>query len=332
MKLREAITQTVRFSILIPTYNSAGYLRDTLESLRHQTLQDFEVVIVDDRSTDETPAAAAALLTEMGIRGSVTIRPANLPGGASGCRNIALGIAHGEWIAFLDSDDVFAPDKLARVDEAIRSCDAVVAAVYHKSYQFDDSTGAVLGEVSAGGLAHQPEWLVDRLLSGNFHATCGMVLKRELLFQLGGFDTALNGVEDWWLAIRVSTRTPWLFLDETLAGIRLRGASLMRNQPFVHYVRQHVALLAVARRSKELTSDQLEAFRSYVMGSHSLFLAGRARSRSGWIALLPGVGLMVRSGYALEAARLGFRQTRSAVLASAASVRHRLSPKRAPSA
>ena len=55
------------FSVLMPTYNSASYLEETLDSLRRQTLSDFEVVIVDDRSTDKTPAIAARLISEMGL-------------------------------------------------------------------------------------------------------------------------------------------------------------------------------------------------------------------------------------------------------------------------
>ena len=262
----------------------------------------------------------------------MTVRPPGVPGGASGCRNVALGQARAEWIAFLDSDDVFTPDKFERVSHAIQKSRSEVAALYHKSSQFDDKTRAILGEVSGGGRSDEPQWLLDRLLTGNFHATCGMVLKRDLLVRLGGFDTTLNGVEDWWLAIQVSRRTPWLFIDKTLASIRLRPVSLMRNQPFTHYVRQHLALLAVAKSSGDLTKSQLTTFRRYLLGPHTLFFAGRARSRSGWRDLVPGIVLMGRKGYAPEAAALAYRQLQSAALAWASSARRRLVPKRTPSA
>lgn len=319
------------FSVLIPTHNSANYLEETLASLRKQTFGNFEVVIIDDRSSDETPAIAARLISEMGLTGSVTVRPNHVPGGASGCRNIALGKARGEWVAFLDSDDLFAPNKLECVSLAIQTCPTEIAALYHKSSQFDDVTRTVVGEVSGGGRSDQPQSLLERLLTGNFLATCGMVLRRNLLTSLGGFDTTLNGVEDWWLVIRVSLLTPWLFLDDTLANIRLRPVSLMRNQPFNHYVKQHVALFAAARRSGELSESQLKTFRRYLLGQHTLFFAGRARSRSGFKDLLPGILLMGREGYASEAARLAYLQLRNAALSWASSTRRRLVPKRSHS-
>ena len=78
-----------------------------------------EVVIIDDGSSDDTVAVAERWISERGLNAAILRRPADAPKGVSTCRNLGLAAARGEWIAFLDSDDLFAPQKLERVSQAI---------------------------------------------------------------------------------------------------------------------------------------------------------------------------------------------------------------------
>lgn len=102
-------------SVIIPAYNTAPYVRDALASLQHQTLQTFEAILVDDASTDDTLAVVNALRDLLGPRLVVLQNERN--SGVSASRNRALSHARGTWIALLDSDDWYAPERLERLVE-----------------------------------------------------------------------------------------------------------------------------------------------------------------------------------------------------------------------
>jgi hypothetical protein len=178
----------------------------------------------------------------------------------------------------------------------------------------------LVGESSGGGATGEPQWLFDQLLTGNFHATCGMVVRRDLIEQSGGFDPRLNGVEDWWLVLKLSKRTPWVYLERSLARIRVRSQSLMTNQSFSRRAQQHIALLQVVRSSGELDEQELRKLRSYVMGSLSGHFAGLSARRRQWLDLSRGLQRIAHAGYVEEAFRLAFRELRSAFYRTAARV------------
>lgn len=107
----------VRFSILIPTYNAEKYLRQTIDSVFSQTFTDYEVIVVDDGSTDQT----LQVLESYGTRIRV-IQQSNQ--GAEAARNKAAALAHGEYLAMLDHDDLFLPRALTTYDQIIRNFDS----------------------------------------------------------------------------------------------------------------------------------------------------------------------------------------------------------------
>ena len=100
-----------RVSVVIPTYNCAKFLGRTIDSALRQTYRDFEIIVVDDGSTDGTQALVAAY--EESVR---YVYQTNQ--GASAARNAALSRASGEFIAYLDADDLWRPDKLSRQEES----------------------------------------------------------------------------------------------------------------------------------------------------------------------------------------------------------------------
>jgi glycosyltransferase involved in cell wall biosynthesis len=101
-------------SVIVPTYNCGRYLRESLDSVLAQTDRDFEVVVVDDGSTDDTPDVLAAYTGRVAV-------VAGSHGGLSAARNLGLARATGEWIAFHDADDVAVPDRLAWSREYLRA-------------------------------------------------------------------------------------------------------------------------------------------------------------------------------------------------------------------
>lgn len=125
-------------SIIVPCYNSGRFIHATLEAVRAQTFTDWECIVIDDASSDDSAAIVAAMAAE-----DPRIVPLRLPEnlGAAGARNAGLERVRGDYIAFLDSDDYWVPEKLARQVAYARETDA---AMVHSSYRFVDESGQFL--------------------------------------------------------------------------------------------------------------------------------------------------------------------------------------------
>lgn len=303
-----------RFSVVIAAYNAADYVADTIDSLGAQTFRDFETIVVDDRSTDATVNVVRNRMAALGLAGEVIVREADLSKGVSVCRNLALKAAKGDWIAFLDSDDLFAADKLARVAIALEQQPDSVRAIHHRARRFRDGSGETIDIVGGKTNEDSIRWVFEDLLSGNYLTTSTWTIARELLIELGGFNRELHGVEDWWLALRVSRRTQWLFIDAVLTHYRVRTTSLMTNAAFEHYVRQHLALIRIARASGELTPDNVDTLRRYCLGPLTQYFAGLAFGRGGLRALGRGVMLLIAAREPRAASHVLWLHARSRAL------------------
>ena len=121
---REVSAATPRVSVLMPTFKQAAFIRRALESLRAQTFQDWELVIVDDGSPDDTQAVIEPYLADPRLR---LIRLAK-NGGLGAALNTATAEARGRYLAYLPSDDVYYPDHLARLVDRLDSQPDVVLA------------------------------------------------------------------------------------------------------------------------------------------------------------------------------------------------------------
>src|ERR1700676_3231668 len=100
-------------SVVIPAYNAAEFLAEALDSVLAQTYQPLEVIVVDDGSEDETPKVVAA------YAGKVTYMRKPHGGGCGGTRNVGIRAAKGEWVAFLDADDIWKPDMLEKLVKGV---------------------------------------------------------------------------------------------------------------------------------------------------------------------------------------------------------------------
>jgi len=296
-------------------------LGDALASLAEQTYHDFEVIVVDDGSSDDSIAVASLAIASWGLRGTVLRRPESRPKGVSGCRNEGVANAHGDWVAFLDSDDRFATRKLERVAAALCSASTSVVGVHHPVRQVDDSTGASLG-LAGERRATAGEAFRTALLRGNFVVTSAAVVRRATLAALGGFDAKLNGVEDYWQWLRVARRGEWLSLDEPLTDYRVRPGSLMQHREFAHYAQQFTMLMDVAKRSGELDRDELGLLERNVIGEATRHFAGEAFERSGWTSLLGGATVLCRAGFVSDAASILASHAKRSLLTLATRVYH----------
>ena len=208
-------------SVVIPCYNYGRFLRDAVASIQSQTFTDHEIIVVDDGSTDDTEIQAR----EMGA----TVRYLRQPNqGPSAARNTGIAAARGRYIAFLDADDTWQPEKLARQVPILEGHPDVVL-VYTDSTYFDGATGRDVGR-HRERFAHPHGRVLGRLLeAGNFIHSPTPLVRRTTLEDVGGFDPTLRSSEDWDLWVRIAARGEIAYIDEPLARYRLHGAQASRN-------------------------------------------------------------------------------------------------------
>jgi glycosyltransferase involved in cell wall biosynthesis len=188
----------VSVSLVIATFNHARFLGDALDSAVAQTLRDVEIVVVDDGSTDDTPA----VLARYGGRIRVIRQPNR---GLAAARNAGLAASRGTYVSFLDADDVLMPTKLAG-QAAILDRAPTVGWVYCDVLIETVATGATVpaSERFGYGARMLEGWLFPELIRGNFIPAIAPLARRTVLDAAGGFDEHLTALEDWDLWLRLS--------------------------------------------------------------------------------------------------------------------------------
>ena len=215
---RHSPGKTATVTAVMPALNASATIRDALDSLLAQTRGDWDAVIIDDGSTDETVAIAKAYCAS--DRRFHLIRREH--GGASAARNAGLQVARGDWILFLDSDDWIAPDFLEKMLGAA-ALDPRAGAVYC-GYNRVAPDGSRLPQDWHEDVAADPFRSFSRGCPVAIH---GIITRRELLLEVGGFDEELITCEDWDLWQKVArTGAGFAGIPETLAFYRLREGSL----------------------------------------------------------------------------------------------------------
>ena len=212
------------FSIIIPAYNAAGQIIKTLESVQQQTYRNYEVVITDDGSTDETESVIADYASkhpEMRIR---VVSQENKGIGAA--RNAAINKSRGDFVAFLDSDDTWEANKLEEVNNVLKT-DPTVDLVCHDEYV--ESEGQRIGLTRFKDLATHEELL----FLGNAISTSTAVVKRARLIEGGLFseDMDFNGVEDYELWLRLSKTCKFHHLHMVLGTYMENPSGISKNLP-----------------------------------------------------------------------------------------------------
>ncbi|MEP7325707.1 MAG: trifunctional glycosyltransferase/class I SAM-dependent methyltransferase/polysaccharide deacetylase [Gemmatimonadota bacterium] len=208
------------FSIIIPAFNAGATLGETLDSLREQTLPDWEAIVVNDGSTDSTSEVAAAYAAR-----DRRIRVMTQPNtGMTTARNAALPFAANEWIIFLDADDAIPPRALQHFAEAA-SADPYARAICGRWARVSPESGIVLNSFDPNSADLFS--LVARFCPFAIHSCA---VHREIIARLGGFDPAHRLCADWdfWQRMaRIGTRVA--FADSTVAYYRMRPGSSINN-------------------------------------------------------------------------------------------------------
>lgn len=205
-------------SVIIPTFNRGELLIETLSSVYRQTYKNFEVILIDDNSTDNT----LGLLKPFFKRENFIYCRKKIGKNISRSRNLGINLAQGELIALLDSDDLWLPQKLARQVEKFNH-NPRAGLVYSDGITFYDKNSAVkkcphryiLGEAYTGKVFHK------LYHQGNFIATSSILVRKEVLMKVGGFDENLAVNEDVDLLLRIALKYMIDCVNEPLIKYRV---------------------------------------------------------------------------------------------------------------
>lgn len=270
------MTQPPLVSIVLPTFNRLRYLRPAVDSVLAQTFDNWELIVADDGSEGET-AAYLATLTEL-----PRVRVLFLPhtGNVPAVRNAACRATRGEYIAFLDSDDVWLPEKLALQVASLRTHPR--RGWSHTAFAVMDETGEPLAGASARSWPATEGWILERVIRRDISiAISSVVVRRRLLEQLGGFDEALRVCEDYDLYLRLATVSELDGVRETL---------LYARDHRIHYYDNSMVLEHLARSLEKLLAVNPHcAVHSLVRRERAKLAVALARNRAGagkrWAAL-----------------------------------------------
>ena len=291
-------------TVILPVHNRGDQVLDAIRSVQNQSFETWELVIIDDGSTDQTlHVIRQAAYHDQRITTLFHPHRMNLGPGAS--RNLGIAAAHGDVIAFLDSDDVLEPDALGTFWQVLEGFPEVPVVYGRARICGDRGDGTMIG----AGLPGVPADLFPQLVRNNVIATGSIAIRRKVLGP-SPFPSEMPSAQDWACWLRLSADHPFVFIDRVLLTVRTCGAGITgrgiatvrarsrytRNQ--VNFLRRCLRSVPVSRR--DFVSDGLrwrsaECFlRAVFSGRHGRF--GEAYHwLTTWLAVAKGPLLMAQS-------------------------------------
>ena len=197
-----------RISVVVPVYNRAALIERALRSVFAQTVQDFELIVVDDGSTDDLEKTLERCRDP---RLRLVHHERNR--GAAAARNSGIREARGTYIAFLDSDDEWLPEKLARQLAALDRSRPEIAVSLTGFYLLRDK----LGRREQRPLPSERDWFLRLLAGCNVNAGSGLMVRRSVCEAVGYYDETMRRLEDWDWLLRYAARAPIVTVEEPLS-------------------------------------------------------------------------------------------------------------------
>lgn len=234
-------------SVVIPTYNYAHFVSQAIQSVLDQTFRDFEIIVVDDGSTDDTFQVVSPFGDPVRY-----IRQANR--GPNAARNTGIRTSTGKYVALLDADDLWLPHKLESQIPLIEA-DPEVGLVYASMYLFDSETGAIVDW-------HPPSrcrqgHVLRQLYMDQFVPSPTPLIRRKVFDEVGYFDESVVSPDDWEMWLRIAARYKFAFVREPLAMYRVH-ASIAGSK---HYDLYEMEMLAFFEKAAKIYSRQLGSLR-----------------------------------------------------------------------
>jgi len=214
-------------SVVIPTYNSSAYVAESVRSVLEQSYSELEVVLVDDGSTDNTRQVAEDFRDAR-----VRYSPMDKRRGNYFARNHGISLANGDFIAFLDADDLWSKDKL-RKQMDIFGLHPEIGACFTDHHIFEDGAPEkhfydAINTYPDDG--HDQKKFIRRLLTGNFLITSSAVVRRDCFKKVGVFDTAYQNAMDYDMWLRIILNYRAAYLTDRLVFRRIHPSNISRNR------------------------------------------------------------------------------------------------------
>jgi glycosyltransferase involved in cell wall biosynthesis len=214
-------------SVIIPAYNAEPHIAETLNSVLAQTFTDLEVIVVDDGSTDCT----AKIVEKMARADKRVSLLSQQNAGVAAARNAGMKVARGEWLAFLDADDIWYPQKLDRQLQCFQQLDHSVGLVYCWSALIQETSDLAGGYIAFDFRGNVRPALTYLNFIGNASTP---LIRRSVIDAVGGFDSTLRaqqaqGCEDWDFYMSIAERYAFEVVPEFLVGYRQQSSAMSRN-------------------------------------------------------------------------------------------------------
>jgi len=224
----ESNTEFADVSVIIAAYQAADTIERALASIATQTLKPREVVVVDDGSTDDTLEAAVAFRSHMnGI--ALHIFRSDENQGAGAARNRAIRESTQPYLAFLDADDEWLPEKLTRSMAVLKESGAVLVAHDYITGQGEEGRASVLHHHCERRFREGDPFV--GLYRKGYIASCSVVCERAAVINAGGFDPGLRNAQDFdlWLAMLKNPKTRFVVFDEPLLRYHVSPSGIMSH-------------------------------------------------------------------------------------------------------
>ncbi len=215
--------QAKKVSVVITCYNYGKYLEHCLNSVLAQTYLNHEIIVVDDGSTDNTPEVMESFKH---LPNLIYLRQRN--SGQANAKNVGIINSSGEFVAFLDADDMWCADKLDKQMQCFENTD--VGVVYCRAKYLDEDNNVFSYDMTSPYLQPQRGIVTEWLFFDNFVQFSSTVVRRECFERFGLFDESLKMGIDWDLWLRISTSYKFDYVDDRLFYYRMgHSGQMSRN-------------------------------------------------------------------------------------------------------
>ena len=240
--------------VVIPVYNDAHTVTDAIDSVLSQKPPPDKLIVVDDGSTDETESAVKNYAGVLEY-----IRQPHR--GSSAARNSGLDRLRTDAVMFLDADDLFLPEAIACRRVLLARDDSIWA---HTEGVLQGKSGAVqpFSRANPSASGNLEGWIFEDLLCRNFITTDAVIVRRDALVKIGGFDESIRGTEDWDLWLRLAGRFPVHYGSQPTFVYRVGANTLSGDRPSMDWMRYQTLVKAFRVFPAEVMNSKPAARRS----------------------------------------------------------------------
>lgn len=261
---------------MIPTYNRAELLRSAIRSVLNQTFQDFEIVVIDDASKDNTKE----IVSSFNDKRMKYIRH-EVNKGEAGARNTGVTSSSGQYIAFIDDDDEWLPEKLQMQVDLIESSSPSVGVVYTGAFILNKISGRMKDQI----IPAKRGYILNELLLRNFLILSTVLIKKECFEKVGLFDKNIISGPDYDMWIRISRKYHFEYIKEPLVKYYLHENRLSNQLE-----KTIVGLESIIRKHSQLFASNHNGYRHHYLTLGVLYcLTGN--TKKGREALLKAIKL-----------------------------------------